>query len=38
MTFADRAPDPDDVGTHGLLPEDVTAPLPKLDQSALRKR
>jgi hypothetical protein len=38
MTFADRAPDPDDVGTHGLLPEDTTAPLPKLDQSALRKR
>jgi hypothetical protein len=38
MTFADRAPDPDDVGTHGSLPEDTTAPLPKLDQSALHDR
>jgi hypothetical protein len=38
LIFTDRVPDPDDVGTHGSLPEDATAPLPKLDQSALRKR
>jgi len=36
--FTDQVPDPDDVGTQGSLPEDTTAPLPKLDQSALRKR
>jgi hypothetical protein len=36
LIFVDRRPDPDEAGTDGELPEDVTAPLPRVDH--LRKQ
>jgi hypothetical protein len=37
LVFSEQRPDPDDVGTNGL-PEDATAPLPRISAPALRKR
>src|SRR5690349_15112692 len=37
LVFSEQRPDPDDVGTNGL-PEDATAPLPRIDAPSLRKR
>lgn len=37
LIFSEPRPDPDDVGTHSL-PEDATAPLPRINAPSLRKR
>jgi hypothetical protein len=37
LVFSEHRPDPDDVGTSGL-PEDATAPLPRINAPTLRKR
>jgi hypothetical protein len=37
LVFSEQRPDPDDVGTNGL-PEDATAPLPRISAPTLRKR
>lgn len=38
LLFSEQKPDPDEVGTAAGLPEDVTAPLPRLNAPTLRKR
>jgi hypothetical protein len=38
LIFSKDGPDPDDVGTAGPPPDDVTAPLPRLSPPQLRKR
>lgn len=37
LIFSEPRPDPDDVGSNGL-PEDATAPLPRVNAPSLRKR
>ena len=38
LIFSQDGPDPDDVGTVPRMPDDVTAPLPRLSPHTLRKR